>query len=389
MRHGTAASLESCAPCRYAAGETANAPARTPCAPATSARSSPYRPKRAALAVRIEPPLREAHGSLRFRAVANGRESSASRVVRYTIRGYTRLRTMPRAACTRVLTAIILAGATGLLAQSYVPQRVFDSGASQFSDFESMLAALVKADVAFVGEQHDDPNTHRLERALLEGLARRRGDIILSLEMFERDVQVRLDQFRAGTLPEAEFLASSRPWPRYATDYKPLVDLAIERQWPVLASNIPRPMASEISKAGIDVLASKSETEKAWFARQWQCPTDDEYYRRFKDVMSGHTGASDIDRFYAALCLKDETMAESIATAWSAAAATKPGTRPLVVHYNGSFHSDYGLGTAARVKRRLPDARTVVVTMIPVGNLDTVATTDHLRKGDYLVFTVK
>jgi uncharacterized iron-regulated protein len=290
----------------------------------------------------------------------------------------------------RVLPVIILASATSLSAQSYVPQRVFDSAQSQFTDFESMVAAMARADVVLVGEQHDDPNTHRLERAVLDGLARRRGDIIVSLEMFERDVQDRLDQFRTGRLPEAEFLASSRPWPRYATDYKPLVDVAIARQWPVIAANIPRPMASEISKAGIDVLAGKSDTEKAWFAREWQCPTDDEYYRRFKDVMGGHTGASEMDRFYAAQCLKDETMAESIATAWSAAASTaKPGTRPLVVHYNGSFHSDYGLGTAARVKRRLPDAKTMVVTMIPVADLDTIVATDHLRKGDYVVFTVK
>jgi uncharacterized iron-regulated protein len=296
---------------------------------------------------------------------------------------------MSAATRSRVLALILVASAAALSAQSYVPQRVFDSGASQFSDFESMVAAIANADVVFVGEQHDDPNTHRLERALLDGLARRRGDIVLSLEMFERDVQARLDQFRAGQLPEAEFLASSRPWPRYATDYKPLVDLAIERQWPVIAANIPRPMASEISKAGLDVLAGKSETEKTWFAREWTCPTDDEYYRRFKDVMGGHTAASDIDRFYAAQCLKDETMAESIATAWAAAAAAKPGTRPVVVHYNGSFHSDYGLGTAARVRRRMPDAKTVVVTMIPVANLDTVATADHLRKGDYIVFTIK
>src|SRR5687768_3740546 len=296
---------------------------------------------------------------------------------------------MTQAARTRVLAVIILSGATSLSAQSYVPQRVFDSAVSQFTDFESMVAAIARADVVFVGEQHDDPNTHRLERALLDGLARRRGDIILSLEMFERDVQDRLDQFLTGKLPEAEFLASSRPWPRYATDYKPLVDLAIARQWPVLAANIPRPMASEISKAGIEALASKSDTEKAWVAREGQCRTDDEYYRRFKDVMGGHTGASEMYRFYAAQCLKDETMAESIATAWSTAAASKPGAHPLVVHYNGSFHSDYGLGTASRVKRRLPNAKTVVVTMIPVADLDTVATTDHLRKGDYLVFTVK
>ena len=296
---------------------------------------------------------------------------------------------MPQATYTRVLASILVAGAATLSAQSYVPQRVFDSTALQFSDFESMVAAVAKADVVFVGEQHDDPNTHRLERALLEALARRRGDVVLSLEMFERDVQDRLDQFRSGTLPETDFLASSRPWPRYATDYKALVDLAVERQWPVIAANIPRPMASEISKAGLDILKGKSDTEKAWFAREWQCPTDDEYYRRFKEVMGTHAGAAEIERFYAAQCLKDETMAESIARGWSAAAAQKPGTRPLVVHYNGSFHSDYGLGTASRVRRRMPDARTVVVTMIPVANLDTIATADHLRKGDFLVFTVK
>ena len=296
---------------------------------------------------------------------------------------------MTQAARRRVLAVIILAGATSLSAQSYVPQRVFDSAASQFTDFESMVAAITKADVVFVGEQHDDPNTHRLERALLDGLARRRGDVILSLEMFERDVQDRLNQFSRGALPEADFLASSRPWPRYATDYKPLVDLAIERKWPIVAANIPRPIASEISKGGLDVLNNKGESELEWVAHDWDCPVDDEYYRRFEEVMRGHTSASEMGRFYAAQCLKDETMAESIAKAWSTASAANPGTRPLVVHYNGSFHSDYGLGTAARVKRRMPNLKTVVVTMIPIANLDTVATTDHLRKGDYLVFTIK
>src|SRR5687767_13664939 len=179
---------------------------------------------------------------------------------------------MTQQARTRVFpwgALILIASTAGLSAQSYVPQRVYDSAASQFSDFESMVAALAKADVVFVGEQHDDPNTHRLERALLDGLARRRGDIIVSLEMFERDVQPRLNQFHRGALPEVEFLASSRPWPRYATDYKPLVDLAVERKWPIVAANIPRPIASEISKGGLEVLRNKGETEMEWVAHDW------------------------------------------------------------------------------------------------------------------------
>ena len=55
----------------------------------------------------------------------------------------------------------------------YVPERVFDTRRSGFSDFEAMLADLARADVILVGEQHDDANTHRLEAAILEGLLRR------------------------------------------------------------------------------------------------------------------------------------------------------------------------------------------------------------------------
>ena len=71
----------------------------------------------------------------------------------------------------------------------YVPERVYDTRRQAFADLESMLADLAKADVVFVGEQHDDPNTHRLEAAILDGLRRRGVPVTLSLEMFERDTQ--------------------------------------------------------------------------------------------------------------------------------------------------------------------------------------------------------
>src|SRR5262245_57555739 len=77
----------------------------------------------------------------------------------------------------------------------YIPQRVYDASQKKFSDFEAMLAELARLDVVFVGEQHDDPATHRLERAILEGLGRRRSNIMVALEMFERDVQSNLDRY--------------------------------------------------------------------------------------------------------------------------------------------------------------------------------------------------
>ena len=44
-----------------------------------------------------------------------------------------------------------------------------------------------------------------------------------------------------------------------ATDYKPLVEYAMSKDWPVLAANVPRPIASEVSKSGFGVLDGKSD----------------------------------------------------------------------------------------------------------------------------------
>ena len=293
-----------------------------------------------------------------------------------------------------VVAAVLVAGLTaGTVAQGYLPYRVFDTTAGQFTDFEAMAADLVQADVVFVGEQHDDPNTHRLERMVLEALAARKTRVILSLEMFERDTQKALDEFQSGYLSEAGFLRVARPWPRYATDYKPLVDFAIERRWPVVAANIPRPIASEIAKTGVSVLGTKSDADKALFAADRQCPVgEDEYFVRFKAVMGTHGSMDDLQRYYDSQCMKDETMAESIAGAWTAA-STPGAPRPVVVHYNGAFHSDFGLGTASRTQRRLPGAKVVVVTMMPLADLKALDSVkpegEDLKRARYLVYTPK
>ena len=286
-------------------------------------------------------------------------------------------------------------------AEQYVPHRVARTANGAFTDFEMMLADVAKADVVFVGEQHDDPNTHRLELAVLAGLARRHHEIVLSLEMFERDVQAPLGHYLTGHMTEADFIAASRPWPRYATDYKPLVDFAIARDWLVIAANVPRSIASDVSKGGLTVLDSKTGAERDWFARDLQCPTDDEYYQRFADAMGGHSPsgaaaqagsvASSSDtllRYYQAQCVKDETMAESIVRARTT--ASSQGRPPLIVHVNGAFHSDFGLGTAARVRRRLPDVRVAIITMVPVADLDTLTLADtDRRRADYIVYTLR
>lgn len=275
---------------------------------------------------------------------------------------------------------------------SYVPNRVYRSGKKRFEDFESMLADVAKADVVFLGEQHDDPGTHRLERAVLEGIARRRGKIVLALEMFERDAQPKLDDYLAGRISEADFLKDARPWPKYVTDYRPLVELARARGWPVVAGNVPRRLASLVGRKGLAGVDSLPAADRALIAAQLTCPRD-EYYDRFKQEMGDMSGHGQkitpeeadamVGRFYDAQCVKDETMGEAIA----AARAKSPDA--VVVHVNGSFHSDYRQGTAQRAKNRLESARIAVVSFVPVTDLDTADGKKIRKLGDYVVFTLK
>jgi uncharacterized iron-regulated protein len=273
----------------------------------------------------------------------------------------------------------------------YAAHRAYDTRKKRFVDFETMSAQLAKADIVFLGEQHDDPRTHQLQAAALDAIARRRtGPIVLALEMFERDVQGNLDAYLAGSRSEADFLASSRPWPNYRTDYRPMVEFARAKGWPVVGGNVPRRLASVVARRGLAAIDSLPAGDRAFVAKQLNCPRD-AYWTRFKATMgdmSGHgmqLSPEQVDqmvwRTYEAQCVKDETMGEAVAE-------THTARQAMVIHANGSFHSDYRYGTAERVKWRLPNARIAVVSFVPVEDLDTVDGKARRKLGDYVVFTL-
>ena len=222
--------------------------------------------------------------------------------------------------------------------------------------------------------------------------------------MFERDVQATLDDYLAGKISEAEFLANSRPWPRYERDYRPLVVLARARGWAVRAANVPRPIASLVSKKGLGAIDSLPDGSKGWVAKNFVC-AHDAYFDRFAHAMTGHSGGGDpapaadpaemlatTNRFYEAQCVKDETMAESIANVFGRGVpgfSAPADPEPIVVHITGSFHSDYRQGTVDRTLRRRPDLRCIVITSVPSAHPAAEPISDAGARADYVIFTKK
>jgi uncharacterized iron-regulated protein len=273
----------------------------------------------------------------------------------------------------------------------YTPHRVYDVAARAFIDFETLAARAAAADVLFFGERHAHPPTHRMQHALLESLARR-GGATLSLEMFERDVAAVVAAYVADEVDHAAFLAASRPWSRYFPDYHPLVEHARAHGWQVVAANVPRDVAGLVAQDGLDALDGLDDATRAHIAAEIDCPND-AYRARFIEEMARHpsTDGSDVDtgsaevrrqRYYEAQCVKDETMAESIAAAAAGGAA-----RPIV-HVTGSFHSDRGDGIPARVRRRMPGLTMLSITSVPIADLDAADPAPHLERADFLLFTL-
>jgi uncharacterized iron-regulated protein len=259
--------------------------------------------------------------------------------------------------------------------------RVVDPHTGAIVSLEEVADVIADADVIFLGELHDSDSCHLLQIELTRILLERRGELAISMEMFERDNQGALDRYLAGVTDEETFREEARFWPNYDEHYRPAVELARDGGLPVLAANIPRPLAARVVREGLQpILAEEYAPRQAHAAAG-------EYRRRFLEVMGGMSeqmGWTRLENFFCAQCIKDDAMAESIAD--FLLPLSPP--RPLVVHWCGAFHSDFGLGTVERLRQRMPGLDIVVLSPVKVESLDQELTEEERVQGRFL-FVVK
>jgi len=148
-------------------------------------------------------------------------------------------------------------------------------------------AALAKIDVVFVGEQHDDPVSHFVEREVLKDMYNIYGQATaLSMEMFSRDVQYIVDEYLAGLITDAHFQQSSSPWSNYVTDYKPQVDFAKENGLDVIAANAPRRYANRVTRLGRQSLMDLSDQALSYVAPLPYGGASEKYTAQWNKVMA-------------------------------------------------------------------------------------------------------
>ena len=76
---------------------------------------------------------------------------------------------LPAVNSVNAQTAMVAAAPKPVASVGYPAHRVYDTKSKKIVDFETMVAKLSKADLVFLGEQHDDPRTHQLQSLLASG----------------------------------------------------------------------------------------------------------------------------------------------------------------------------------------------------------------------------
>jgi uncharacterized iron-regulated protein len=270
--------------------------------------------------------------------------------------------------------------------------RVYDSSGRAVT-LEAVAAAMSSAEVVFIGETHNDTVAHRIELQLLQSAFARYGSnagadsrrqVILSLEMFERDVQTALDEYLSGLILERQLITDSRPWSNYQSDYRPLVEFARANNIPVIAANVPTRYANRVARMGRGSLAALSPAAKSWLAPLPYGEAGAGYAAKFNRVMKGVTGGHEgnaSQNFLDAQVLRDATMAYAIAQ-------TLTGRqKALVLHVTGIFHVEGRLGVPEQLEKYRPRTRALVIAIVPTSGAPALDAESLSKVGDFVFIT--
>ncbi len=262
---------------------------------------------------------------------------------------------------------------------------------------DDLVAAAADVDVILVGERHGDPGGHRFQRELLQRILNEAGagrlegrSPVLSLEMFESDVQPVLDEYLEGLITEEHFLAAARPWPQYRRDYRPLVEAAREAGIPVVAANAPRRYVNRVSRLGREGLDDLPDHALEHLPPLPYPEPTEAYRAEWEAVMAemaqnhgAHGHREPPESALEAQVLWDAAMAHAVASTLD-----QEGSGTVVVHMVGSFHVENHTGIPEVLRQYRPGTRILVVVVKAVPDPAASPREGEMEgAGDFIVLT--
>ncbi|HEY3255329.1 MAG TPA: ChaN family lipoprotein [Polyangiaceae bacterium] len=240
-----------------------------------------------------------------------------------------------------------------IVARSAQPFRAQRNADGQALDQAQLYDELSKFDVVCLGEAHDLPRDHFAELAIAEALERRArvsGRALgFGFEMFQAPYGAALYSYGTGHLDDDGLRKKTHyddRWGYPYAYYRPVLALGRAYGLPLKALNASRELTHSVAENGLTQLSPRlrHQLPKA-------LDLDDvEHRAAFEQLMAEHPHSEgmDLDNFYAAQVVWDETMADNAAR-W---VSKRAPLRQLLV-LAGSAHCRHP-AIPSRIERREP-----------------------------------
>jgi uncharacterized iron-regulated protein len=262
------------------------------------------------------------------------------------------------------------------VAERFRPGQIVDLASGKVIAFEDLITNISSKDLIFVGEAHDNPDHHLIQIQILQAVASRSPSLTMGMEFFQKHQQPIVDRYIQGESTEKEFLEAvdwKKTWGYGYHFYRPLMQLARERRYRVLAINAPNNTVRKVARTGLKAL---EPSERDQLPKEIDL-TQDRHRAFLHEIYKEHSprDLKDFDFFYEAQCVWEEAMASSLAEHLASG-------KGRLIAFTGNGHIVNKFGIPDRTVRRVP-ASMVTVMPYPLNGQETI----DRGAADYVWFT--
>ena len=259
--------------------------------------------------------------------------------------------------------------------------KIYNTHTKQITTPEQIAVDCKDVNVLFFGEEHNDSAGHYLEAAIFKALHQQYGNkLALSMEMFETDCQLVLNEYLDGFINEDRMIKEARAWTNYK-DYKPAVEWAKQNKLAVIAANPPRRYVNMVGRKGMKSLDSLPKTSKRFLPPLPYDTSTGRYREKFMDFMKGGSPGTGNARIFYSQSLWDAGMSNSIYNYW------KKNKDKKVFHMVGRFHCDEKLGTAEQLQNRNAKLKILNISCFSDSSFANPDWDKFSNLGDYIILT--
>ncbi len=229
--------------------------------------------------------------------------------------------------------------------------RLWDVEQGRWADESEVRKALTEARYVLLGEQHDNPDHHRLQAELVRAIAETGRRPTLAFEMLDVAQQPKVDESLARAPKDADALAiavnwAGSGWPDWSL-YRPIFAAGLEHGLPIIGANLPREQVRAL------VMKGPTAMDAASFKRLGlDTPLPEDVATAMREEMAeshcGHMPGSMMEPMVLAQRARDAHLAERMRT-------TDRGDGAILIAGAGHARADRGVPTY--LKKQAPDRK--------------------------------